>query len=45
MPNRFPLRPRAAVSVVDQPSSRAERLFAAFAISSMLLTSAVMILF
>ena len=45
MPNRHPLRPRAAVALVDRPPSRAERMFTAVAISSMMLISAVMILF
>lgn len=45
MPNRYPLRSRAAVSIVDRPPSRAERMFAAVAISSMTLVSAILILF
>lgn len=45
MPNRHPLRARAAVALVDRPPSRAERMFAAIAISTMMLTSALLILF
>ena len=41
MPNRYPLR---TIAIVDRPPSKAERIFAFFVVSSMLLTSAVMIL-
>lgn len=45
MPNRQPLRPHAAVAIVDRLPSRAERMFFSVAISSMMLISAIVILF
>ena len=45
MPNRYALNSRPTASILDRPPSRAERLFAAAAISSMTLVSAILILF